>query len=48
MGEKRDRFTGTKGTWTITRVVETGEGGGDGCGCGEGWGKGRQLYINNN
>ena len=38
---KGEVFTGTsiKGTWTITRGMETGEGGGDGWGSGEGWGE---------
>ena len=37
--EKGEGFTGTttKDTWTITRGVETGEGGGDGWGGGEEW-----------
>ena len=38
MGKKGEGFTGTtlKDTWTITRVVETREGGGEGWGGGEG------------
>ena len=47
MGEKGEGFTGTsiKDTWTITRGLETAEGGGDGWGDGEGWGKRQKTVL---
>ena len=40
MGGKGEGFRGTtvKDTWTITRGMETGEGGVEGLGDGQGWG----------
>ena len=37
-----------KDTWTITRGVETGEGGREGWGRGEGWWEKAENYLNNN
>ena len=50
IGEKSEGFAGTiiKDTWTITRGVETGEGGGVGWLVRRGRGKGRKLYLNKN
>ena len=47
MGEKCEGFRGTtiKDTWTITRGVETGEGGGKGWGGGGEEGKGRKHIL---
>ena len=47
MREKGEGFTGTttKDTWTITRGVETGEGGGDGWGGGEEWKEKAENYT---
>ena len=34
-----------KDTWTITRGVETGEGGGEGWSCGEVWGERQKTVL---
>ena len=47
MGKEIEGFTGTiiKDTWTITRRVETGEGGGEGWVVGRGWGKRQKTVL---